>query len=146
MPSFIEFIVKDIPRHQLPMRGGLAWLDLEANRRFNMVFQNCTNQQQIEIIDDIAYPDDEGKKPEMAPGRKFFSLIRNLTVSGYYTTKEGFKDLGYKGNMPNIWDGIPEDVLAEHDVEYDPEWIAKCVDQSKRDVIAEWDDEMNLIT
>src|SRR5271157_5835358 len=25
--DFIEFIVKDEPQHQLPMRGGLKWLD-----------------------------------------------------------------------------------------------------------------------
>ncbi len=146
VPGFVDFIVKDIPSHQLPIRGGLAWLDLESNKRFNKEFQNCSNSQQVSIIDDIAYPDEEGKKPDMGPGRKFFDLMRNLTVSGYYTSQEGIKDLGYKGNIPNVWDGIPEDVLAEHDVAYDPEWIAKCVDQSKRDVIAEWDDDMNLIS
>ncbi|WP_235295817.1 gluconate 2-dehydrogenase subunit 3 family protein [Portibacter marinus] len=146
VPAFIKFIVKDIPSHQLPMRGGLAWLDLESNKRFNKQFQFCTKARQIAIIDDIAYPDENNEKPDMAPGRKFFNLMRNLTVTGYYTSREGFKDLGYVGNRPNIWDGIPEEVLAEHDVDYDPEWIAKCVDQSKRDVIAKWDDDMNLIS
>ena len=29
VPDFIEFIVKDMPDHQLPMRGGLRWLDLQ---------------------------------------------------------------------------------------------------------------------
>ena len=49
--------------------------------------------------------------------------------------------------MPNIQDGVrPQDVLDQHGVAYDPEWIAKCVDQSKRNVIAEWDDEGNLLT
>src|SRR5262249_49722954 len=28
VPEFIEFIVKDIPTHQTPMRGGLRWLDI----------------------------------------------------------------------------------------------------------------------
>ena len=27
VPAFIEFIVKDMPSHQTPMRGGLKWLD-----------------------------------------------------------------------------------------------------------------------
>ena len=27
VPAFIEFIVKDMPGHQTPMRGGLRWLD-----------------------------------------------------------------------------------------------------------------------
>lgn len=27
---------------------------------------------------------------------------------------------------------------------YDPEWLAKCIDQSRRDIIASWEDDMNL--
>lgn len=146
VPDFIEFIVKDIPNHQLPMRGGLMWLDTESNRRFNKVFADCSNTQQIAIIDDIAYPDPNNEKPEMAPGRRFFNLMRNLTITGYYTSEMGIKDLGYVGNYPNVWDGVPPEVLAKHEVDYDPEWIAKCVDQSQRDVQAEWDEQGNLIT
>lgn len=146
VPAFIEFIVKDIPNHQLPMRGGLMWLDTESNRRYNKAFVDCSDTQQIAIIDDIAYPDPDNKKPEMAHGRKFFNLMRNLTITGYYTSEMGIKDLGYVGNYPNVWDGVPAEVLAKHEVDYDPEWIAKCVDQSKRDIQAEWDEAGNLIT
>ncbi|MEM8899235.1 MAG: gluconate 2-dehydrogenase subunit 3 family protein [Bacteroidota bacterium] len=146
VPEFIEFIVKDLPRHQLPMRGGLMWLDQESNSRFNKVFIDCTDEEQIAIVEDIAYPDPDGKKPLMSHGIKFFDLMRNLTLTGYYTSKMGIEDLGYKGNMPNVWDGVPEDVLAKHDVDYDPEWLAKCIDQSTRGTTAEWDDDMNLIT
>jgi hypothetical protein len=58
----------------------------------------------------------------------------------------GIEDLGYKGNTPNVWDGVPEDVLEQHGVAYDPEWLAKCVDQSQRNVIAEWDANGKLLT
>jgi hypothetical protein len=146
VPEFIEFIVKDMPHHQLPMRGGLMWLDIESNRRFNKEFIAASNAQQIEIVEDIAYPDPEGKKPNMGPGIKFFDLMRNLTLTGYYTTRMGIDDLGFVGNFPNTWDGVPEEILKDHDVAYDPEWLAKCVDQSKREVIAEWDDKGNLLT
>ena len=30
VPDFIEFIVKDKPEFQTPMRGGLRWLDLHS--------------------------------------------------------------------------------------------------------------------
>jgi hypothetical protein len=146
VPDFIEFIVKDLPGNKLPFRGGLMWLDTEANQRFEKRFIDCTPEQEIEIIDDIAYPDPDGEKPEMAPGIKFFNQIRNLTMTGYYTTKMGFEDLGVTSNFANVWDGVPEKVLANHDVDYDPEWLAKCVDQSKRNDIAEWDEEGNLLT
>ena len=58
----------------------------------------------------------------------------------------GIKELGYVGNQPNVWDGVPQEVLDEHNLSYDPEWIARCVDQSKRMDIAQWDEEGNLIT
>jgi len=146
VPDFIDFIVKEIPSNQMPMRGGLMWLDIESNKRFNKEFVAATEAQQIEIIEDIAYPDEDNKKPEMTPGISFFNLIRNLTLTGYYTTKMGIDDLGYKGNYANIWDGVPDEVLKDHDVAYDPEWLAKCVDQSKREEIAVWDEDGNLLT
>ena len=146
VPAFIEFIVKDIPEHQIPVRGGLMWLNSEANRRFNKIFKDCGDAEQIQIVEDIAYPDPENENQEFANGIAFFNLMRNLTLTGYYTTKMGIDDLGYIGNFANVWDGVPEEVLAEHEVDYDPEWLAKCVDQSKRNEIAQWDDAGNLIT
>ncbi len=146
VPAFIDFIVKDLPSLQLPMRGGLMWLDSESNRRFEKTFVNCSPEEEIQIIEDIAYPDPDNEKPDMAHGIEFFNLIRNLTLTGYYTTKMGFEDLGVTSNFANTWDGVPEEVLANHEVDYDPEWLEKCVDQSKRLEIAEWDEEGNLLT
>lgn len=146
VPEFIEFIVKDLPNNQLPIRGGLMWLDGESNLRFNKLFKAATPEEQIQIVDDIAYPDPDNKKPEMAYGIKFFNLMRNLTMTGYYTTRMGIDDLGYKGNVPNVWNGVPAEVLAEHEVDYEPEWIAKCVDITKAGTKAEWDEKGNLIT
>ena len=144
VPEFIEFMVKDLPYHQLPIRGGLMWLDNKSNKQFGKEFKACSNEQQIAIIDEIAYPDKAA--PEVEQGVKFFSLMRNLTLTGYYTTKMGLDDLGYKGNVANVWDGVPEDVLQKHDLAYDEEWLAKCVDQSKRADIAKWDDDGNLVS
>ena len=146
VPAFIEFIVKDLPDNQLPIRGGLMWLDSEANRRFEKTFKACSNSEQIKIIDDIAYPDEKGEKPQLAHGINFFDKIRGLVVTGYYTSEVGMKDLGYKGNVPNVWDGVPQDVLDKHGMKYDEDWLPKFVDQSKREIQAEWDEEMNLIT
>jgi hypothetical protein len=95
-------------------------------------------------LDEIAYP--QKAKPGVEQGVLFFSWMRNLVLTGYYTTRQGIDDLGYKGNTPNVWDGVPEDVLKEHDVTYDKEWIAKCIDQEKRFDIAQWDEDGNLIT
>ncbi len=147
VPEFLEFIVKDLPTyHELPLRGGLMWLDSESSLRFEKRFIECSDTQQIEIIDDIAYPDTDNEKPELAHGIRFFEKIRGLIITGYYTSKEGIKDLDYKGNIPNVWDGVPQDVLDKHGMSYDKDWLPKFVDQSKREVIAAWDDDMNLIS
>lgn len=146
VPEFVEFIVKDLPRHQLPLRGGLMWLDSESNRRFEKSFSDLSSEQQIQIVDDIAYPTPEGEAPsEFAHGIAFFNLMRNLTLTGYYTTRMGLDDLGYVGNIPNFWDGVPEEVLEQHGVAYEPEWLAKCIDHEQREVIAEWDEDGNLL-
>lgn len=146
VPEFIDFIVKDLPDLQLPIRGGLMWLNYEANRRFRKDFITCLPEEELQIIEDIAYPDPEELRPDMAYGITFFDLLRNLTLTGYYTTKMGLDDLGYTGNFANVWDGVPAEVLADHDVDYDDEWLAKCVDQNERMTIAEWDADGNLLT
>lgn len=150
VPVFVEFIVKDLPYHQLPLRGGLMWLDHEANRRFEKDFISSSDAQQIEIVEDIAYPgmneEEEKEQVAFAQGIKFFSLIRDLTLTGFYTSKIGIKDLGYVGNRANVWDGVPDEVLKKHGLAYDEEWLAKCIDQDTRMDIATWDAEGNLLT
>ena len=146
VPELVEFMAKDIPELQTTLRGGLMWLDHKSNTEFNSEFKVTPEEQQKQILDTIAFYDPEIPMEEHPLEIQFFSLMRNLTVTGYYTSKVGIKDLGYKGNMPNVWDGVPQDVLDQHGVAYDDEWLAKCVDQSKRGIIAEWDEEGNLLT
>ena len=112
VPAFIEFMMKDQPQHQDKMRGGLMWLDIESKKRFSKKFILCSKTQQIEIVDDIAYP--EKVKPAFRHGASFFSHIRNFVVTGFYTSPIGFKDLGYMGNVPNQWEGVPEEVVAKY--------------------------------
>jgi hypothetical protein len=122
------------------------WLDHKSNTDFGAEFKSITEEQQKQILDLIAFYDSKIPMDEQPLEIQFFSLMRNLTLTGYYTSKIGIEELGYKGNMPNVWDGVPEDVLQQHGLAYDKEWLAKCVDQSKRGVIAEWDDNGNLLT
>ncbi len=125
VPEFIEFIVKDMPDHQTPMRGGLRWLDLHSHRRFGQSFRSISADQRISIVDEIAYP--KKAKPEVAQGVAFFNLMRNLTSTGFYTSQMGVKDLGYVGNAPNRWNGVPADVLAQYGVAYSEKEEKECV-------------------
>ncbi|MGB5435166.1 MAG: gluconate 2-dehydrogenase subunit 3 family protein [Maribacter sp.] len=146
VPEFIEFIAKDFPEMQNMLLGGLMWLDHKCNTLYGLEFKSAAIEQQKQLLDTIAFHDLEVPLEKQPMEIQFFHIMRGLTVTGYYTSKVGIADLGYKGNMPNVWDGVPEDVLEQHGVAYDPEWIAKCVDQSKRDIIAEWDEHGNLLT
>ena len=117
VPAFIEFIVTDMPSNKTPMRGGLKWMDIQSQKSYGNVFIKCKKEEQIALVDKIAYPDKA--TPEMQQGIAFFSLMRNLTSSGYYTSEIGVRAIGYQGNKPGVWNGVPAEVLTEH--EFDTE-------------------------
>jgi gluconate 2-dehydrogenase gamma chain len=115
VPEFIEFIVKDKPHNQVPMRGGLRWLDLQCLNRYGKTFVDATRAQQLELVAEIAYP--KKAKPEMQQGVAFFNRMRDLTATGFFTSKMGIEDLGYVGNAPNKWEGVPAAVLKQYGME-----------------------------
>jgi gluconate 2-dehydrogenase gamma chain len=115
VPEFMDFIMIDMPPRQVPMRGGLAWLDQESNRRFDKTFVAATDAQRREILDDLATS--EEIKPGLSYGQAFFRSFRDLTSSGFWTSKMGIDDLGYIGNtfVPE-WTGCPPEVLKKLDL------------------------------
>jgi hypothetical protein len=115
VPAFIEFIVKDEPVHQLTMRGGLRWLDIQCLNRYGKDFVDCIPDQRTAMLDEIAYP--MKAKPEMQQGVTFFNKIRDLVAIGFFTSKMGIEDLGYKGNSPGKWEGVPAEVLKQYGLE-----------------------------
>ncbi|MDB5190991.1 MAG: gluconate 2-dehydrogenase subunit 3 family protein [Segetibacter sp.] len=125
VPDFIEFIVKDKPEFQTPIQGGLRWLNLESFRRFKKSFTDVAEPQRLQIIDEIAYP--EKAKMEVFRGVHFFNLFRNLTATGFYTSEIGIKDLGYKGNTPNQWNGVPDEVLKQYGYAYTEKELKECI-------------------
>ena len=129
VPEFIEFIVKDMPEHQVPMQGGLRWLDMQCFKRFDKTFVDCSKQQQIEMVDAIAYP--EKAKPAVKQGVAFFNLMRDLVSTGFYTSEIGGKDIGYMGNVPNQWNGVPDDVLKQYGYAYSDRELKECLSFDK---------------
>jgi gluconate 2-dehydrogenase gamma chain len=125
VPDFIEFIVKDMPHHQTPLRGGLRWLDLQCLNRYTKSFKDCDQKQRMEMVDEIAWP--AKAKPEMKQGVAFFNLMRNLTATGFYTSEMGIKDIGYMGNKPNQWNGVPDDVLKQYNLAYTEKELKECI-------------------
>ncbi|CAH1001815.1 hypothetical protein LEM8419_02722 [Neolewinella maritima] len=148
--EFIEFMAKDQPDvYQTRLRGGLAWLNAETSQRYGgKAFIEATPEEQLAIVDDIAYelPESEAESNPLRTGIDFFDRLRFLVVTGFFTSRDGVEYLGYMGNQPNVWDGVPQDVLDAHGLQYDPELLPKYVDQERRTITAEWDEQGNLIT
>lgn len=130
VPEFIEFIVKDKPNLQNPVRGGLKWMDVYCLKNFEKAFKDCSVEQQISLIDEIAYP--AKAKADMKQGVAFFNTIRNLTASGFYTSEIGVKDVGYTGNTPTQWNGVPEEVLAQYGLSYSEKDLKDCISFDKQ--------------
>jgi gluconate 2-dehydrogenase gamma chain len=113
VPEFIDDWLEFRGGHVLDkIRGGLTWLDLECNRQFSHDFADCTHAQQKQMLDRIAYP--KQAAPEDTAGVAFFNQMRDLVVSGFFSSKMGVKDLPYLGNqMLTEWNGCPPEVLAK---------------------------------
>lgn len=126
VPEFMDFIMLDAPvlpqesLRQTAMRGGLAWLDLECQRRHDKTFLGCSETERAAVLDDISWPVPDPEPgapppvPDFAPGRAFFFSFRDLTASGFWTTKAGMADLQYMGNRYVAeWTGCPDAALAQ---------------------------------
>jgi hypothetical protein len=108
-----EWISAPYPEHQEQKKiilEGLVWLDAESQKRFKVKFVDLSDAKKREICDDICDP--SKAKKQFAQPAHFFSGFRNMTTSGFYTTPEGMKDVGYIGNVAlQKFDGPPKEVL-----------------------------------
>jgi gluconate 2-dehydrogenase gamma chain len=117
VPEFMDFMMVDQPRRQVSMRGGLALIDRMCEERFGKRFAACTDEQRRQILDDIAYTTDV--PPARTQAVAFFNSFRDLTASGFWTTKMGIADLQYQGNVfVDEWNGCPEEALNKLGVKY----------------------------
>lgn len=118
VPEFMDFMMIDQPTRQVAMRGGLAWLDVECQERFDKIFVDCTDDQRTAVLDDIAWP--AKAKPEHRHGVAFFNSFRDLTAGGFWTTKIGIEDLQYMGNRSlTRWNGCPDAAMKKLGVSYE---------------------------
>ena len=110
------------------MRGGLAWIDFECQRRFDKTFVACTAAERHALLDEISAPpfplndelpgepeiDEAPRIPMLSHGRAFFASFRDLVATGFWTTKMGMEDLQYMGNRYVAeWTGCPAEVLKK---------------------------------
>jgi hypothetical protein len=89
--EFIDFMVASDPDSQYGFRTGLTWLNTRSELTDGKRFMELTPTQQTSLLEplglkDKAHMGDEG-------GRQFFRMMREFTVTGFYTSEIGFKEL-----------------------------------------------------
>lgn len=89
--EFIDFMVASDPEAQYPFRTGLVWMNAHAERTFGKRFVELAAEQQSSLLEPLAFKDKARTGEE--DGRTFFKLIREYTVTGFYTSQIGFKEL-----------------------------------------------------
>jgi gluconate 2-dehydrogenase gamma chain len=117
VPEFMDFILNENPGMRIGIRGGLGWLDQECRRRFGREFVDVADVDRRAILDDIAWP--KRARPQFSQGVAFFNRFRDLTASGFFSSRIGVEDLRYLGNLPLAeWAGCPPEALRKLGVSY----------------------------
>jgi gluconate 2-dehydrogenase gamma chain len=89
--EFIDFMVASDPELQYPFRTGLVWLNAHSEGKLGKKFLDLTGDQQISLLEPLGFKDKT--RPGEEDGRRFFSLVREYTVTGFYTSEMGYKEL-----------------------------------------------------
>jgi len=108
-PEWIDLMASENPQLLAIYTGGIAWLDNAMLRQHSTDFVGATPEQQIAMLDLIAYRKNES--PELGPGIKFFEWARKMVVDAYYTSPIGIKDLGYVGNTALSKFVVPQEAI-----------------------------------
>jgi gluconate 2-dehydrogenase gamma chain len=117
VPQFMDFMMIDQPQRQIAMRGGLALVDRLSVDRVGKRFVSGSDHERRQILDEIAYT--SNPDPALSHAVAFFSSFRDLTASGFWSTKMGIQDLQYQGNtFVAEWEGCPDAALRKLGVKY----------------------------
>ena len=112
VPQFMDFMMIDQPRRQVAMRGGLALIDRLTVQRAGKRFTDATDAQRRGVLDEIAYT--SNADASLAHAVAFFSSFRDLTASGFWSSRIGVADLEYQGNtFVAEWNGCPDEALRK---------------------------------
>jgi len=98
VPEFIDLLTSENRQYQVKLCGGMRWLDAKCRERYGKIFLDCTNEQRSALLDLLAYKESVATHPDLSHGVAFFSLLRNLTTDGFFTSGVGIDYLQYIGN------------------------------------------------
>lgn len=98
--NYIDFVVFSAaefePLLQKQWIDGLAFLERESQRQFSKSFRDVDKADRVKLLTDMSAPE---RDPNVKNGGfAFFSVVKDMTVEGFYTSKIGLIDvLDYQG-------------------------------------------------
>lgn len=118
VPAFIDFMMEDAPEIQQPIHAGLSWINSGCEKQFGRPFVDLSVNEQTTFLDTIAYP--EQASADAKEGVDFFSTLRDLTATGFWSSKIGMVDLNYTGNTPHAsWEGCSHEAMSHLGLSYE---------------------------
>jgi gluconate 2-dehydrogenase gamma chain len=93
--EFIDLMVSRDPDLQRDFRTGLSWLTTHSQKMCGKTFLILNPEQQMALLEPLAY--EKKFRTGEERGRKFFNLVRDYTVMGFYTSEIGLKELDFPG-------------------------------------------------
>ena len=94
--EYLDVILADAPQDTKDLwKQGIAAANELAANSFAQPFADCSPEQQIAIMSELAGSED----PHGPVQERFFHALKRATIDGYYTSKIGIhQDLQYQGN------------------------------------------------
>lgn len=77
-------------------REGIAWIEANSRQRHGGSFNSRSEPTQISILQVIS--DDRPDRGTENAGTRFFTYLKERVMDGFYTSKMGLEELGYRGN------------------------------------------------
>lgn len=108
---FIDAVLSESDEHhQQQFLKGLEWMDRRSRQLFGKAFADTSPQQQTALLTVISSPSNQTLENQL--GVEFFSAVKALTITGYYTSDIGiFEEL--KGGQLHF-DDYPGCTHPEH--------------------------------
>ncbi len=117
--DFIEAVLADAdPSTRNRFLNGLSWIDERSRSRYGLDFIKASMEQQTALLTPLSRPADpkspadkesayeatrplQQDPPDAPPiARDFFSVMKSMTITGYYTSEVGMKEeLGDDGSV-----------------------------------------------
>lgn len=96
---FIDGVLADAtPADRQTFLDGLAWLDTRSRRDTGAAFADAALEEQTTLLTSLST--NTTPSPEDRPGVDFFTAIKSLTISGYYTSEIAMREeMGDTGQM-----------------------------------------------